>query len=176
MNKLINIPINESGRYTIGYLAIDAVNNPLGNASNPLNITVGLDLVQPNLTVQYPLATNYSSSTVPLGVIASDDLSGVANCTYSLDGAANVSVVCNSEQSISSLNDGQHTIDLYVVDNAGNVRHSSVTFVVNEKPVIDLVEPFYSPLLDAMNLTLNISVTDNTNVSKVILEFSMVKN
>jgi len=130
-------PFNLSdGIYTISFYARDDAGN---NASDEFDVSV--DTTKPTAT--YTLQGTYEdgkyTSDVTVVLQASDNLAGVKEIRYRLDGGNWQIFPGNSGSDVVS-SEGTHTIVYYAVDNAGNegVQHQ-VTFEIlkNKPPVAD---------------------------------------
>ncbi len=76
------------------------------------------------------------SSTVTVSWTASDDLSGVDNYRISLDNGSWVNVGVDATYTFNGLSEGEHAVDIEVVDKAGNTDGVSVRFIVNTSPLL----------------------------------------
>jgi len=135
---------------TIGY-------NDTQDNHNETTIFFGVDTVHPNLTVDGPNATNfttYTSSNVSVLVTVSE---GLPSCWYNLDLAAtNTSFDCSLGSYMDALTDGNHSVIISVNDSAGNTNSSTVPFGVDATaPVLNSYTP------DWLNYTMNVSVSFN---------------
>ncbi len=88
----------------------------------------GNDTQSPSLTISSPTTTTYSSSSVPLSYISSDN-AAVDRCWYSLNDGSNTTIAGCSNITINAV-EGSNTIAVYVNDTSGNLNQSSVSFTV----------------------------------------------
>jgi hypothetical protein len=110
------------------------VTNFFINGSSLVVFTV--DLMPPIISVLSVENKTYYTSDVPLTVATDEVLSKIA---YSIDGHENVNIAGNT--TLANLPLGEHSITVYITDEAGNTGTSETIFFTIEKP-----SPF-SPLL-----------------------------
>jgi len=146
--SLYTSPLNASGQWTTatipfdvtyadgdGYyefytIAVDRAGNreaPPGSADGHVTI----DTTAPTLTITAPAA----DASLPVGDVlvewqASDALSGLDHFEVSVDGDAFASAGPDLSRSLTGLGEGIHEVTVRAVDRAGNVRESSVTFLI----------------------------------------------
>jgi hypothetical protein len=124
------------GIHTITYWSSDAAGNLEKNPANTL--TVQIDDVPPTTTVINPISPAsgwFVVSGIPVAFAANDAESGVLATYYSIDDGE---ALVYGEPFDATLAEGQHTIEYWSVDNAGNAEtHHSVTVSVDTtKPSI----------------------------------------
>jgi len=130
-------PFNLSdGIYTISFYARDDAGN---NASDEFDVSVDTTKPTATHTLQGTYEDGKYTSDVTVVLQASDNLAGVKEIRYRLDGGNWQIFPGNSGSDVVS-SEGTHTIVYYAVDNAGNegVQHQ-VTFEIlkNKPPVAD---------------------------------------
>ncbi len=115
------------GSHNIRFYANDTVGNM--NQSALVYFTVD---VTPTLTIQSPTSTTYATASVWFNITGSETLNWSA---YSLDGAANVTMVNSSgnwNRQNASMADGSHNVKFYANDSSGNMGNSStISFSVD---------------------------------------------
>ena len=96
------------------------------------------DVTSPSVSINSPLAQNYSTSSISFNVTATDSTSGMSECWFSIDGGlTNNSLVNSTSFSVynytnSSVPDGQYVAEFYCNDSVGNVNGTeSVEFGVD---------------------------------------------
>ena len=96
------------------------------------------DVTSPSVSINSPLAQNYSTSSISFNVTATDSTSGMSECWFSIDGGlTNNSLVNSTSFSVynytnSSVPDGQYVAEFYCNDSVGNVNGTeSVGFGVD---------------------------------------------
>ena len=121
-------------------------NDTAGNINESQSVTFTVDTILPNVTINTPLNTTYTTANIIFNVTANDS-SGIETCVYSLDNALNVSMTnltaSDWNSTNSSMTSGSHNVKFYCNDTAGNINGSeSVTFTVdaNTLPVIQTVK------------------------------------
>jgi hypothetical protein len=129
-----SLTLSEDGIYTVQ----GRVSNNAGNGTD-ISETMHIDhtppvVGTPVLTGTTGLAGWYTSS-VGVSVSATDATSGVATTQYSVDGSA-------WQETAPTLLDGEHTVQIKVTDNAGNVATTSASAKVDATPP---VSAFISP-------------------------------
>jgi len=94
--------------------------------------TITIDTIPPNITLLSPQEGKFSTSDVPLDFAVDEPVSQAA---YSLDGAGNVTVTGNT--TLSGLSVGEHNLNVYAWDAAGNVGSSeNLVFTITEQETI----------------------------------------
>ena len=122
-NYSVILAVPSAGSYNITATAYDLAGN--ANTSAAFNITA--DLSGPSISIQSPANATYNSSAVQLNFTVSDP-SGVASCSYSIDGAAPAAGCANA--TLPGLADGAHTVVLNATDSVGNRNFARVSFSV----------------------------------------------
>jgi hypothetical protein len=121
------VTVATPGDHVVAYWAVDAA----GNVEAPGTAHVRLDAVAPATTATTtPAAPNgsngwFSQSSVTLALGATDATSGVAATSYSLDGGSTLAYT----GPIAVSTQGDHTIDYWSTDTAGNVEATHTVHV-----------------------------------------------
>lgn len=143
-----------------------------------VNITV--DGYPPDLIVDSPTSTNYSTKNIDINYSVSDSASEVDTVWYNLDGGQNTTLTGNTTVTVSR---GDHNLYIYANDTVGLINDTEfVTFSVNATRTIEINYTRFtgtnlsalndSDLEDIEDLTLEISsfgkITfgENINISK----------
>ncbi|HDD46320.1 MAG TPA: hypothetical protein ENG42_02505, partial [Candidatus Aenigmarchaeota archaeon] len=124
-----NITINLSdGNYTINISIYDAVGH--SNVKSEVNALI-VDSIAPTLHLFSPLNKTYNTTTVWLNFTFADTYT--TTCKYSLDNNANITIPSCSNITLPSenLTEGQHVLNVYVSDLAGNINTTTVTFSID---------------------------------------------
>jgi len=99
------------------------------NLDNSSALIWWIDTIPPSIAIASPAnTTTYNSSSVELNFTAEDNVA-ISWVGYSLDGAGNVTITGNTTVNLTKT--GQHFLELYVMDLAGNLNSSSVYFTIN---------------------------------------------
>lgn len=107
------------------FIYVSETHAPVQRAS--VNVTI--DANPPDLIVDSPINTDYSTNQIDIKYSVSDSSSGVDTVWYNLDGGQNITLTGNKAITVSK---GQHTLYIYASDKAGLVNGSEfVTFSVN---------------------------------------------
>jgi hypothetical protein len=131
---------------------------------------VSIDETAPTLNISQPLNTTYTSNiSLALNFTASDNLN-LSDCWYSIDSAANISLT-NCANTTFNATEGEHKINIYANDSAGNINHTNVTFNINLG--------FYSisackNITSAGTYTLNTSINNSANLACINITASDV--
>jgi outer membrane protein assembly factor BamB len=125
--------ISSDGVHTLEFWSVDVA----GNSETHQTQTVGIDATGPvtQASVSGTVGMNdWYRSAVQVSLSASDNLSGVQNSNYRVDGGA----VQTYSGAFVLASAGQHTVDYWSVDNANNVEvtHSLVVKIDMSAPVI----------------------------------------
>lgn len=137
-NDLINSSITTSSPNYINFSGLSdgiyyynaTANDTLGQEMNLETRNTTLDTINPEITITEPQNINYTTDSLQINFIVSDD-NNLGPCLYTdNDGATNYTLTgCANTTYIAS--QGTTTITLYVKDIAGNENSSSVTFFVD---------------------------------------------
>jgi len=132
----------------------------------------------PNVTINTPLAQNYSTATIVFNVTAVDD-TGMDTCIYTLtSGVTNYTMTNIGDDwnaTNSSMAQGSHTATFYCNDTYNNLNNTeSVTFFIDSiNPTVgSLTESPNDPATYSTGATyeFNATITD-TNLQTILIEF-----
>jgi len=134
-----------------GLYATASVSDKAGNTTTANSPSVKIDRTKPATTVSV-VPTGWTNMPVSLTLSASDNLSGVAQTYWQLDGGST-----QTGTSVSINTEGNHTLSFWSVDNAGNVEDANTVQVK-----IDLTPPSIGHTLTP---TPNAAGWNNTDVT-----------
>ncbi len=118
--------VSTEGTHLLSFYSVDVAGNVEGERATPVKIDWSL----PTITVDLPDGFVFESTPVMINLTCSDNVSGVSECMYSLDGGAYVPSSCESFL-IYGLANGTYNLEVIVYDDAGNTADDSVWFTVN---------------------------------------------
>ena len=105
--------------------------DPAGNWISD-SVTFTVDATAPVVKITSPENSKYyDDGDMTVSWTASDALSGLASVGMSVDGGASIDVTGLVSYALTGLADGEHTVEITAVDEAGNARTVSVTFTVD---------------------------------------------
>jgi hypothetical protein len=144
------------------------------SASNNNSITY--DLTRPIITLNKPLNNSWNNGNFSI------NLNEQGNCSYSLNGSANISMSTIDNISFSGLNQGltqnsTYNITFYCNDSAGNSNSSRVDLFYYDliAPNITLIEPYpSSETASTATKVFYYNVSDNLNISSCSLDINNV--
>lgn len=123
-----NVTVSSEGTKYVRYFSIDGA----GNIEPTKSATVEIDKSPPTISVQSPEGIVYNVSTIDVNFTATDTLSGVSSCWYTLDNTTNNALAGCSNETIANLSDGAHMVRVYSMDSAGsNTSASPISFYIN---------------------------------------------
>ncbi|MCB1196571.1 hypothetical protein KDK77_10340, partial [bacterium] len=108
-----------SGEFLIEYYSVDNA----GNAETPRQILVRIDKIKPVATDNFSANGQWVNSNISISLNASDGHSGVQDIFFKVD-----SQTAQAGNTVSITAPGEHTVEYWAVDFAGNVGDS--TFLV----------------------------------------------
>jgi len=113
------------GSHTIVVTAVDRAGN-----THPASVTVTVDATNPSVSIVGPAAgAVISAASATVTWTASDAASGIDHIEIRVDGGAAQTLSADAtSQTLSGLSDGTHTVNVTVVDRAGNAVSSTVSF------------------------------------------------
>lgn len=120
-NYTVTMTLSEYNNFSLGV-------NLTGNLDYYFT-TNNTDFGGPEIEISNPTNSSYRTSTVWLNYSATD-ITGVDECWYSLNGAANTSTSC-LDIPLGPLSSGQHNLTLYANDTGDNITQTSVFFTVD---------------------------------------------
>jgi hypothetical protein len=158
----VAIPMNADGNWTIAYNASDVAGR---NSSNHVAYAL-LDTQAPSASDNAPLSWQNADFNVTIN--ASDALSGVANVVYRVD-SGNWTYASGSEANVSIANEGNHSIEYYAVDNAGNNATHNTVYAALDKtaPSITLISPADGSTI-VPGTIINLDVNDSLSLGAVL--------
>jgi len=115
----------EEGENTISIRTFDEVGH-----SSTRNIFIYKDTMRPVLKIKTKAGV-ITSSDIKIRWTADDFISGMDYALIKIDDAGYVNVDHNNEYHFTNLADGEHTITIRAVDNAGNIQEESIEIEVN---------------------------------------------
>lgn len=121
--------LNSEGTHTIYYRSIDNV----GNTETDKSVTITLDKTPPQTTVSTSDPLSIVSPKTKFTLSSTDNLSGVQETSYSIDGGSWKTYMANF--SLSGMSAGEHTIAYKAKDNMLNEETESsitVTLIIIE--------------------------------------------
>lgn len=102
--------------------------NMTGKTTYNLTLAVSGDTTPPNINIDIPLNTTYSS--VPTLNFTATDNVDIDKCWYMINGGSNVSISsCNNLSSIGSV--GWNNLFVFVNDTSGNMANDSISFTIS---------------------------------------------
>lgn len=148
-----------SGNFNLTLWANDTSNNV-----NSSSVWFNVDLTKPTPMIDHPRNTTLGSKTFSFNFTVTDN-QAVAQCWYSLAGAANVTLSGCLNATLTVLTDGQYNLTLFANDTAGNLNQSDVRlFTIDTTPPTITI---WEPLNQTYNQT-NATVPINTTFSETI--------
>jgi len=153
--------IQGDGMYEFYSKAIDGAGHnesaPAGNDTWTI-----VDNAAPTLSITAPTAGQTVSTTdATVNWTGSDSASGIASFKTRVDGGSWVDRGTSLSATLTSLTDGNHTVDVNATDRAGHSKLASVTFMVDTVvPVVLITAPANNSALASASITLQWSASD----------------
>ncbi|MEK6824081.1 MAG: hypothetical protein AABY06_03540 [Nanoarchaeota archaeon] len=125
--------VSGSGNYNLVVYANDSF-----NYLNSSTINFMIDIISPNVTINSPSATTYTTSTILFNATSIDATTSVSSCWYTLNSGttnqtlskAGTSNYYNFTQ--TSITDGSYTARFYCNDSANNINNTeNVLFIID---------------------------------------------
>jgi prenyltransferase beta subunit len=145
---------NEGNR-TLSFRATDGA----GNVSDPVSVSITVDMMPPELTVTSPIQDAYYNETIDIAVTAIDAVAGVDSVVYQLDSGVWTALPLTDEHnntysttwSPAIADEGEHTVIFRASDKAGNMAMSdAINFTVDMTPPdIQAISPLSGSYLNA---------------------------
>ncbi|MEF8873527.1 MAG: Ig-like domain-containing protein [Candidatus Thermoplasmatota archaeon] len=149
------------GTYTFEATATD----PIGNTDTTNTITFHVDNNPPVLDINSPKNGEYIRDTVELNVTAEDEY--LEDVKYSVDDTGFVPI--EEELNTTRLSDGDHTITVRAIDEAGHTTTRKVTVIVdNIAPTIRVHSPRREEVISGEH---ELEVFVDSEVQEVMIEF-----
>ena len=128
--KVVNITVDGEGVYNISIEVSDKYGDRVLDSK-----LVYVDLTAPIITISSPsIGVTITTDTVGIEGVVSDDFSGVYKIYVRLDGESwrEASLYENGTFAyvFADLSEGTHSVDIKALDKAGNIRRTSLSFVV----------------------------------------------
>jgi hypothetical protein len=98
-----------------------------GSVACSNNLTIITDTSAPAVSLGEPQNSTYGKRLVAINFTV-NELAGVSQCWYSLDGGANATLAGCANTTLTVASDGFHTLRLYANDTAGNIGSATVNF------------------------------------------------
>ncbi len=151
------------GEHTVDVRALDHANNSAVD-----NVTFIVDLTDPLIDIVSPYDGEVISSVnITVEWTGSDDASGIDYYEIRIDGGEWTNVGLNTSHQFTDLEEGDHTVDVRVTDNAGNNATDSVTFTVDiTPPTVTITSPDEGQIFNVSDITVQwIGSDDETGIS-----------
>jgi len=131
------------------------------------SVNFGVDTVSPTVSISSPTDGGYvQSSDVEVQWTGSDNPSGIDHYEVKLDTGSWIDVGTQTQYTFTGVSDGQHTVYVKAVDDAGNIATDSVTFTVDSTPPnVTIISPSDGELLNSQTFNVNWNATDNLGLS-----------
>ena len=130
---------------------------------NYSTVNFTIDTIAPSIAIISPVNTTYSNASIVLNVTTDQ----AANVTYSLNGAANLSLynlTTSGNTTITGI-EGANNITVYATDPVGNLNYSTVNFTIDTiAPSITIISPVNTTYSNA-SITLNVTTDQTANVT-----------
>jgi len=135
--------------------------NNTGGFVGSNSISFEIDLTNPGITINSPsngLATNDDSLNVTYTVLDTN----LASCWYNDNNGENSTLTnCNNITSVT-WDEGEHTVNIYANDSAGNNNQTSVTFTIDSvSPNVSIIHPINGIVYSSNSVDLNWSVNED---------------
>lgn len=151
----------DDGNYTVYVEAVDNAGNV-----NETSVTFIVDTTEPSVEIVSPTngsSLNSSSMTVSW---TADDASGIAHFLVRVDGGSWQSISAETLSAvIDDLEDGEHSVEVRVVDLADNAAMTSVTFIVDTTAPTVVVSPIGTGV--AIDAKIVIEFSEPMNLSSI---------
>jgi cytochrome c len=121
-----DIIISADGNHTLEYYSVDNA----GNTENVRSISLKIDTEMPAANFSIDNGTTVDNRSLSVGVTTNDSGSGIALTTYKLDDQV-YAPLTGGQINLTGLSEGQHTISLQVMDQAGHSEFKELTFTVD---------------------------------------------
>ena len=168
-----------SGHRSIGVVVSDAS----GNASQPLAITLTVDITAPTVNIYKPVGI-YPTKTVPLDVVYSDDLTSKNNLKVDVtlaewDAAGGVWIAADAQVvdlpggMVTVAQDGKYRVSVAVTDAANNTSRATSIFTVDTTPpLVQIATPADGSTVTTSTPMLDVYVNETINYGMSTFVFS----
>lgn len=131
------------GPHTVEVMAVDVAGN-CGNDS----VTFTVDTTPPALQITSPVSGAVINSTsITVVWSCSDAVSGIRNSSIRLDGGEWIPKGTSSQHLFSGLSEGQHSVEVMVLDRAGHSTVENVVFYIDTTPpAVNITFPDNGPI------------------------------
>lgn len=161
-----NFTIEKEGIHKVTFYSVDNA----GNIEDHHTVELKTDQTAP--TTASNVENKWYTDDVKVKLTANDDLSGVKDTTYSVDGAEN-----NSGTDFTIQEEGIHPVTFYSVDNAGNTEEKHAVEVKVDKTAPEIKAEFPAEYALGSSLDLTYKATDNlSGIKESYVEVNGVKN
>jgi len=146
--------ISDTGKSNLNYSRIDIY-----------SAILSLDTQPPSITIFSPKNTIYSNKSILINFTAQDNTE-ISSLWY-YNETENVSYTTPTYVNVS---EGQHSFIFYANDTSGNINQTTINFIVDTTPPKFINNLTYGSFRKFTNFTINITLTDNLNLSSFIFE------
>ncbi len=138
------------GEHTVDVRAFDHANNRAVD-----NVTFIVDLTDPLIDIVSPNHGEVISSVnITVEWVGSDDGSGIDYYEIRINEGEWINIGLNTSHQFTDLEEGDHTVDVRVTDNAGNNATDSVTFTVDiTPPTVTITSPDEGQIFNVSDIT-----------------------
>ncbi len=148
------------GNHTVDVKAVDNAGNEATD-----NVSFVVDMTAPTLDITSPSdGSIFDTDSVSVSWTGSDETSGIGHYEVRIDGGSWTDVGNNTTHTFSGLSDGNHTVDVKAVDNAGNEATNSVGFTVDTTaPSVHIESPSDGSISLLSHMTISWKGSDATS-------------
>ncbi len=122
--NLVTSDVNDTWNITADNCDFNSTN------STTSNITILNDAILPNITILQPTGYYNYTTGLPLNYTVQDAESGVSACWFSVDSGAENYSYFDCSNGTFNVGEGHHNITVFVNDTVGNIKNSTINFVV----------------------------------------------
>lgn len=150
-----NTLLYDPGNYRVQVKATDFAGNVGESATITLTVSgAPQDITSPTTTDNYQYNGVWTNQDTSITLTATDDISGVAHTYYTIDGIQYEGTTINIAE------EGQHTVQYWSVDKAGNIEPNHTTGIwIDKTPPVTIATVNPSPNQSGWNNTLPIKIT-----------------
>ncbi|MCK5063148.1 MAG: hypothetical protein KAR23_04405, partial [Candidatus Aenigmarchaeota archaeon] len=173
---LTNSSVNETSLADGTYIYYVWTNDSATNFNQTETRTVTIDTQAPSVSLDSPTNKTYNISTIYFNATASDTVTNVGWCGYSLDGAAYKDLTNDAGNHYTDINttmtEGQHYVTIQCNDTASNINTTdSVYFTIDTTfPLFSSHQISPDPPHEDESVQINVTITE-TNIDTVWLQF-----